>query len=230
MIMQTAKHWIKHNWYLKVIALVLAAMLWMAVSNEASSEVGLDVPLEYRNIPAQLEITGDTTNTVQVRLRGSSNVIKEITAKDVPTTIDLSKMKTGEKIIALSAQNVRAPFGAEVIRVNPSSVRFSLERTIAKTVLIVPAILGQPSEGYEIGRVLANPGRVEVEGPESRVNPLASIATVPIRVDRKQTHIEQTADLDVPDPQIRLQHPSPVNVQIEIHAVAIRGQTTKSPN
>jgi hypothetical protein len=49
------------------------------------------------------------------------------------------------------------------------------------------------------------------------VNTLSSISTIPIRVDRKQSSIEQTADLDVPDPQIRLQHPSPVNVRVEIH-------------
>ncbi len=216
MKMQSLRYWITHNWHLKVIALVLAAMLWMAVANEASSEVGLDVPLEYRNIPSEVEITGDMTNSVQVRLRGSSNVLKQITSKDVSTIIDLGKMRTGEKIVALSPQNVQAPFGAEVIRVNPSSVRFSLERTTSKTVPIVPTILGQPMEGYDVGRVLVNPGSVQVEGPESRVNTLSSIATVPIRVDRKQALIEQPVDLDVPDPQIRLQRPLPVNVRIEI--------------
>src|SRR5438876_652709 len=186
--MQSTRHWLLHNWALKLVSLVLAIALWMAVSNRASSEIGLDVPLEYRNIPPQLEITGDMTNSVQVRLRGSSNVIKDVTAKDVATTVDLSNMRTGEKIVALSPQNVQAPFGAEVIRVNPSSVRFMLERTIAKTVQIVPTILGQPPEGYEIGRVLLNPSEIEVEGPESRVNTLTSIATVPIRLDGKQTN------------------------------------------
>jgi YbbR domain-containing protein len=214
--MQSRRHWLTHNWPLKIVSLVLAAMLWMAVANEASSEIGLEVPLEYRNIPAQLEITGDMTNTVQVRLRGSSNVIKEITAKDVSTTIDLGKMGRGEKIVPLSPQNVQAPFGAEVIRVNPSSVRFNLERTITKTIPVQPTIVGQPTDGYEIGKVTINPSVVEIEGPESRVNALSSIATVPIRLDRKQTHVEQTADLDVPDPQIRLQHPSPVSVKVEL--------------
>ena len=80
---------------------------------------------------------------------------------------------------------------------------------------IVP-ILGQPSDGYEIGQVLVSPSSIQVEGPESRLNSLTSIATIPIRVDRKESHIEQAADLDVPDPQIRLQHPSPVNVKIEV--------------
>jgi len=211
------KHWILQNWFLKVVSLLLATLLWAAVSNQASSEIGLDVPLEYRNIPSQLEITGDTTNTIQVRLRGSSNVIKGITAKDVSTTIDLGKMRTGEKIVALSPQNVQAPFGAEVIRVNPSTVRFTLERTVTKTVDIVPTIAGQPTNGFEAGQVFVSPNTVEVEGPESRVDALSSIATTPIRLDRKQSSFEQTADLDVPDPQIRLQHSSAVNVKIEIH-------------
>src|SRR5207253_5254603 len=123
--------------------------------------------LEYRNIPPQLEISGGMPNTVQVRLRGSSNVIKQITARDVSTTIDLGKMGRGEKIVPLSPQNVQAPFGAEVIRVNPSSVRFNLERSLTKTVPVVATILGQPVDGFELGTVMVNPSKVEVEGPES---------------------------------------------------------------
>jgi YbbR domain-containing protein len=213
--MQSLKHWVTHNWSLKLVSLILAAMLWAVVSNEASSEIGIEVPVEYRNIPPRLEITGDMTSTVQVRLRGSSNVIKGITAKDVATTIDLSKLNTGEKIVALSPHNVEAPFGAEVVRVNPSNVRFTLERTLSKTVPIVPTI-GPPPEGYEVGTVLLKPSTVEIEGPESRVTALSSIATVPIRLDDRRSPIEQTADLDVPDPQIRFQHPSPVSIKIEL--------------
>jgi len=213
--MQSAKYALVHNWGLKVISLLVATVLWAAVANRASSEIGLEVPLEYRNIPPQLEITGDMTNTVQVRLRGSSNVITDITAKDIATTIDLANMKTGEKIVALSPQNVQAPFGAEVIRVNPSSIRFTLERTLVKTVPVEPTILGQPPDGFEIAQVLVSPNAVEVEGPESRVKTLSSIATVPLHLDRKES-FEQTADLDVPDPQLRLLHPSPVSVKIEM--------------
>jgi YbbR domain-containing protein len=212
--MRSPKYWITNNWHLKIVSLVLAVMLWMAVANQASSEIGLEVPLEYRNIPRKLEITGDMTNTVQVRLRGSSSLIKDITAKDVSTTIDLGKMTPGEKILPLSPQNVQAPFGAEVIRVNPSSVRFDLERTITKTIPVVPTY--QLPDGYEIGKVEVSPPAVQIEGPESRVNALSSIATLAIRVDRRQARVEQTADLDVPDPQIRLLHPSPVNVRLEV--------------
>jgi len=210
------KRWIVHNWPLKIASLLLATLLWAAVSNQQSSEIGLEVPLEYRNIPQQLEITGDTTNTVQVRLRGPSNVIKGVSSADVATTLDLAKMGTGEKIVALSPQNVQAPYGAEVIRVNPSNVRFTLERTLIKTIEIVPTIAGLPADGFEVGQVLVSPNTIDVEGPESLVNGLSSIATLPIRLDEKRSPVDQTADLDVPDPQIRLQRTSPVNVKVDI--------------
>jgi hypothetical protein len=45
---------------------------------------------------------------------------------------------------------------------------------------------------------------------------VSSISTVTIRVDGKRSSFQQAADLDLPDPQIRLKHPSPVNVKIEI--------------
>jgi YbbR domain-containing protein len=215
--MQSAKHWLARNWLLKVISLGLAILLWAVVSQEASSEIGLEVPLEYRNIPPQMEITGDTAATVEVRLRGSRNVIKDITAKNVAATIDLGKMKPGEKVVAVSQQNVQAPFGAEVVRVNPSTVRFTLERTLVKTVAVEPALWGHPAEGYEVGAVSVVPKAVQVEGPESRVTMLSAIPTVAIRLEGKQSSIEQTVDLDVPDPHIRLQRPSPVHVSIEIH-------------
>src|SRR5437660_6001942 len=188
--MRSPKHWFTHNWYLKLISLILAAMLWMLVATETSSEIGLEVPLEYRNIPSQLEITGDTTNSVQVRLRGSVNVIRDISAKDVSTTIDLSKMRPGDKIVPLSPQNVQAPFGAEVIRVNPSSVRFDLERTMTKTVPVIATVLGQPLDGLEVAKVTIDPNKVQIEGPESRVMTLNSIATVRIRLARRQSRGE----------------------------------------
>jgi YbbR domain-containing protein len=214
--MKSFKRWITDNWFLKIFSVILATMLWMAVARETSSEIGMEVPLEYRNIPPQLEVTGDTTNTVQVRLRGSSNLIRDITPRDVATRIDLDEMMAGEKIVPLSPRNVEAPFGAEVIRVTPSSVRFNLERTIVKDVAVVPTISGQPADGYEVGKVLVNPSKVRIEGPESRVKTIESIPTVPINIDRRQYQVAQAADLDVPDPQIRLQHAAPVEVRIEI--------------
>jgi YbbR domain-containing protein len=214
--MHPVKHWITHNWFLKVFSLALAIALWVAVASETSSEIGIAVPLEYRNVPGDLEITGDPANTVEVRLRGSANAVKDITPKDVSTTVDLANMSPGEKTIMLTAQNVSAPFGTEVVRINPSEVRLGLEQTMSKTVLVIPTTQGAPAEGFELGRILVNPGRVRVQGPESRLRSVESISTVPIVVDGKRSPLQQIVGLDVPDPQVRVQGQSRVDVRVDI--------------
>lgn len=208
--------WITHNWVLKVSALLLAAALWAAVASETSSEIGMDVSLEYRNVPSQLEITGETTNMVEVRLRGSSNLIKGIAPKDVSTAVDLSGMKAGQRVVTLTPQNVEAPFGTEVVRVQPSSIRVNLERTISKAIPVSPTIEGQPDDGFEIESVSVNPSSVFVEGPESRVDALTMIPTAPIHIDGWQSSALQSVDLDLQDTHVRLRNSAAVAVEVAI--------------
>lgn len=214
--MRPIRHLLIHNWFQKLFALILATMLWVTIASETSSEIGIEVPLEYRNIPEYLEITGDTTNSVEVRLRGSSNLIKEISSRDVSTILNLSGQTAGEKILTLTAQNVQAPFGAEVVRVNPARVRLHLERTISKMVRVVPAVRGKPAKGYAIGPVLVSPNMVEAEGPESRVTNLQSVPTAPVVVDERISDVQETIGLDVPDPLVRLKRVSTVDVRVQI--------------
>ena len=44
---------------LKILALALAAMLWLVVSGEQIVERALRIPLEFTNLPARLELVGD---------------------------------------------------------------------------------------------------------------------------------------------------------------------------
>jgi YbbR domain-containing protein len=149
-------------------------------------------------------------------LRGSANVIKEVSAKEVSTTVSLEKLSPGEQVITLTPENVQAPFGTEVIRINPSQVRLNLEWTISKTIPVVPTIQGQPAAGFEMDTVLVNPSRVRVQGPESRLRNIESISTVPIPIDGKRSSLQEAAGLDLPDPQVRLLDPSKVEVRIDI--------------
>ncbi len=213
--MDRIKRLFTHNWFEKLFALLLAIMLWMTIASDTSSEIGLEVPLEFRNIPPQMEIRGDTVNSVEVRLRGSSNRIKEISGRDISTMIDLGAMKAGEKTILLSAANIQAPFGVEVVRVNPSRVKLTLEKTVSKLVPITANIQGRPAAGYETGRVLLNPAAVEVQGPESSVAPLESALTIPISIEGKSSDLQQNLDLDVPDPSVRLMVAT-VQIHVEI--------------
>jgi YbbR domain-containing protein len=214
--MQTLKEFLTRNWIAKLFSVVLATLLWLTISTQANSEIGIVIPLEYRNIPAQLEVIGDTTNSVEVRLRGPSRLIREISPSDISATVDLGGQHAGERIVNLTPQNVKAPFGVDIVRVSPSQVKLNLEHTLIKTVPVEVRIEGEPDPAYAIEKVTVTPQDVEIEGPESKVRSLESVPTAAIKVTGMKSSFSGPVDLDLPDPMLRLQYLSPVQVNIEI--------------
>ena len=215
--MRWLKHFFIHNWRLKLLALLMAVMLWAATARESTSEIGVDVPLEYQNVPAKTEVISDTTNTVEVRLRGPTTLIKEISSQDISTTIDMANMPLGnEKIVPLTKDHVRAPFGVDVVGVNPARVRVTLEPTVSTRLKILPAVTGAPAEGYTIESISVNPDYVKVEGPANRVKLVESVLTTPVDVSGKRDTVRQIVDLNIQDPRLRAPLLQPVHVEVQI--------------
>src|SRR5437868_11709516 len=72
------RHYHIENKGLKLLALLIAFLLFIA-SRQPISDVRLvGVPLEFRGIKQGLEISGDVSQTVSVRLRGPQDVMRNI--------------------------------------------------------------------------------------------------------------------------------------------------------
>jgi len=206
-----------HNWHLKLIALALATALWAQVARTPTSEIGVSVLLEYQNIPPKTEVYGDTANRAEVRLRGPSSLLRSVAPQDVSLSIDMRSMAMGqEKIIPLNPDLVHAPFGVEVVRVNPARVSLTVEPTARKTVNVLPVVSGLPKAGFEAESTTITPGTVDIEGPESHVREVKTISTTPISLKERTATFTETADLDVQDPVIRISKATSVKVEVKI--------------
>ena len=205
-----------HNWLLKVVALGAAVILWK-VAASSPSETAVTVPLQFRNIPPRAEVYGDGATSVEVRLRGPSTLLRTTSAEDVSLAIDLRGIELGkERVLPLTPDLVQAPLGLEAVRVTPSRVSFTVERTLSKTVRIVPAIEGNPPRGFDVVRTVAVPAEAEIQGPASHIMALEEIATAAIPVSGKNMSFTQTVDLDIPDSTIRTPKATVVKVEVEI--------------
>jgi hypothetical protein len=80
---------------MKLLSLGLALLLWMAVAGEQTVERVLRVPLELQQFPASLELVGDFTTAVDVRVRGSAGALSRVTAGDVVAVLDLRGAEPG---------------------------------------------------------------------------------------------------------------------------------------
>jgi YbbR domain-containing protein len=206
------------NLPLKVISVGLALLLWFVIG-EKTSERGLSVPVELQNVPRDLELVGEPTNVVDVRVRATPSVIQRLTPGDVSARIDLSGVREGEHIVHLTSDDIRVPFGVRVVKITPSIITMGFERTMQKTVPIRPRLLGRPALGYEVAEVAAEPGEVRVAGPKSRVQEMESAYTEPVSVESARSTVVETVNLGLDDPVLRIQGSPRVRVTARIREV-----------
>jgi YbbR domain-containing protein len=208
--------WLFQHLGLKVLSLVIALVLWMVVSGEETVERGLRVPLELQQVAPGLELTGDIPTTVDLRVRGPAGTLGRLTAGDVVAVLDLRSAVEGRRLFTLTPEQMRVPFGVEVVQVTPSAVAMVFERSATKQVPVVPAVDGHPAPGYVVGVKTADPARVEVVGPESVVKNVAEVLTAPVSVAGARDPVMQSVAIGVLDPSLRLKNARSAAVTVQI--------------
>jgi YbbR domain-containing protein len=201
---------------LKVVAIALATLLWLSVAGEHVVERIMRVPLEFRNIPVELEVVGDPPATVDVRLRGSSGLLSRLEGTDVVAVIDLSTARPGSRLFHIRADEVRAPYGVEVAQVVPGTLAIELEKSAKRVVPVVPAVEGDPAPGYVVGRITSDPATVEIRGPESRLRRHAEAINEPVYINGTRERVRDLVTVGVGDSALRLSRPQSANVVVDV--------------
>jgi len=124
--MRFLRNYIFSNWGLKLVALTISFLLWATYTADPFAEVGFQVPLEFTNMPAHLEISGDVPNAVQVRVRGHSALLRRLTATDLSLRVDMAGARNGESLIRVAPGMINAPYGATVVRISPAQFHLTL--------------------------------------------------------------------------------------------------------
>lgn len=204
------------NLPLKVLSLLVAVVLWLAVSGQSTVERNIRVPLEYQNVPPGMEIVGDPPGSVDVRLRGSSGNLARVVQGDVVAALDLTNARPGTRIFNLHASEVRVPFGVQVVQVTPPTVSLDFEYSGQKVVPVSPVVEGDPEPGFVVGRITTSPATVQVLGPVGRLETLLEATTEPVRVDGARVNVVDRVTVGVEDASVRLREPLVADVTVEI--------------
>ena len=202
-----------HNLTLKLTSIVLAVGLWLAVASSPPSEVALNVPIIFRNMPADLEISSENIPSVQIRVRGPESVVRRLQSSDVSAEIDLTGVKPGELTVDLTHQ-IHVPDKLEVSQVVPSEARLSFDIRSIRTVPVEPRVTGNFVQGYKIGGITSNPATVEITGPKGVVDSITVATTDPVDVGGVVDRISASRHAYVSDPLIQVTSPRSVLVTV----------------
>ena len=220
--------WPFRQFGLKLLSLGLAVALWMIVAGEETVERGLRVPLELVQFPAGLELPIEAPTVVDVRVRGSSTTLSRVAPGDIVAVLDLRAARPGRRVFQLTPEQVRVPFGVEVVQVTPASVAMLFENSVSATVPISPTIDGAPAPGYVVGKITVQPATVQVTGPESAVKRTTEALTETVSVAGARAAVSETVTIGLLDPSMRVKSSGVVTVRVEVlpgpRERALRGQ------
>lgn len=202
------------NVSLKVFSIVLAFTLWLMVHRDPVAEVAIEVPVEFHNIPPNVEISSDAVYRSTVRLRGPERAIRQLNASDVQAEIDLTGLRPGERTFDLTARQIRHPHELAVVQIVPSQFHIAFDTELTREVPVKPRIIGDFASGYAIAQVVVNPPTVPIVGPQKHVEAVDSAITDPIDVSGLMQQGSFVRHAYVSDPLIQVANPNPVRITV----------------
>jgi YbbR domain-containing protein len=214
---------------LKVLSIALATLIWGLVAGQREAERSLRVPLEYRNIPDQLELLGEPASVVDIRLRGTTGALAQLQSSEVVAVLDLNGARPGRRLFHILPGDVTVPTGIKVLQVTPSTLSLTFESSAFRTVPIVPDLDDEPASGYEVGRVTAEPPLVEVGGPASAIHDVTEATTEPVSIRGATATVVDTVTVGVPDSSVRIRSQRTAVVTVEIRPVPVERVVDRVP-
>lgn len=157
----------------KIIALIVAIILWFFVMNEQNPAIdsNITVPLEVQNA-ADGYVVNRTVETVKLKIRGPRSLFAMATERDFKAYVDLNGATEGKHSMKIQTS---LPQGFEVVTVSPESAIFEIDKIVQKDVSVEIAFSGALESGATIGKVVPAFEKVRIEGPSNAIHEVAKV-------------------------------------------------------
>jgi YbbR domain-containing protein len=192
---------LRGNWSLAVLSLVLAAMLWVFVTDvenpTRTDPFPARIPIETVNVGQGLAVASLSESAVSLRISAPEDIWDDLTREDFRAAVDVSGMSQGQNEATVQVDAI-GPGDVEIVEVKPSQVIVSLETVTSKVAPARAKLAGAPPLGYEASPATVSPAQVTVSGPESLVNlvkeAIADVNLTGVRVSLQQEFMVTARD------------------------------------
>lgn len=170
------------NLPLKVLSLCLACLVWLFVMGEEHSERSYTAPVVINRVPEGLVVVNEGDQFVEVRVSGPRGILNRLSDDAFITSLDLAPYGRGEVDVPIPREAVKAPPGVTISRIVPATIKVQLDALVDKEIPLHAVTTGGPAHGYEVKAVTLDPPSLLLTGPETLLNKITEIPTMPISV------------------------------------------------
>ncbi len=206
----------------KLLSLVIAVALWIAVAREPELATSLSVPVEFKSMPEDLDFSSTVPDRVQLEIRGQSGRLSRENLSGVAAVLNLSDARAGERTYTIRETNVSLPSGVSFYRAIPSQLTLRFERLMTRYIVVRPLLLKIP-DGYRVREYTVVPAKVQIRGPEERVRSMDRVVTDPIELSGVVSESEFHTHVNVGDAQVRLESQVVIAVKVSLEQTSAKG-------
>jgi len=197
-----------------VVSLIIVTGIWFGFTRSRDTFIALNVPIEYVNRPAPLEILNTSVDEVRLQLYGSSALIRSLQPGQVQVRINLGKASEGHNTLPLTQENIVLPPGVFLNKVEPAAVEVMLDIPITKQLPVQVQWVGRLPENLLLKEVKVVPDTVQVIGGSKILENVHTIYTSPVRLNNLTKSGSFTATLVLTPASLKLSAASPERVTI----------------
>jgi len=205
----------------KLLSLAIAFVLWILVAREPELATSISIPIEFKNLPEDLDISSTVPERIHVEIRGPSGRLSRDYLADIALILDLKDVHAGERTFTIHNRDVKLPVGLAFYRSVPSQLTLRFSRTLARDVPVAVRFATAPPDGYSVSTLSISPPKVRLRGPEDHIQQIRQVLTDPIDLSGVVGKADFQVLVNIGDPQVRLVEPATlvtVHLNVARHA------------
>jgi len=208
------------NLGVKIIALVVALIVWGYTSKEKTETWSKTIPITLENLADTLVVTNEIPRVVEIEVT-TSHLIRMWTGfTRFALVLDVSEAAPGHQRVSLTSRQIQLPdyIGYHNVAVrDPRSIDLRLERLVTKRVKVTLATAGAIPEDLVLldGALAISPSWITVTGPASVVQNINSVTTESLDLARIKESVDRDLAVKIEGDRFRCE-PDRVTVTVRV--------------
>lgn len=118
-----------NRWPVKVGTLLLVCIMWLLLAGQQNFEATISVPVNFVNIPQEMELVKPDDSHVRIIVRGLRKDASTLNEKNVSVDLDLSLARLGRRTFTVSRNQIKLPRDSVfVVSIDPPQFKLQFKQ------------------------------------------------------------------------------------------------------
>jgi len=221
-----------HNYKLKAMALLMAALTWGIVKQITNNDKTVLVEDIDLILPEGWAIRNKEATEVYVTFRGTREDLLLLDGETVEIRVDLRDSSfEAEKTVALERRQITYTGStARIIDIRPSTLTLRLGREGKKQLPVIINQIGDPPEGLKLEAMTATPQLVTLYGAQDLLDEVNTLQTAPLNLSDKIQSFEQRLEVLPPSEEwVGRIDPARIRVKVTLAGLTVERKISGIP-